>query len=231
MEQQPGNLRPLSYAALSLTVAVLAAPALASASTVSVSSGGLDSGGLCALGSICPAQPVDGYSYTSGGAVRGTLDYNSTTDTADFSFTLTSNTLFGGETLLAGSTFSASGINVTVTPGTKGTETISLAAPAVDATTSNVQFTSPALTLSQNDPLVSALTCSLSATSGQCGVSIGSVNGAGAALQFVDTSNHLYNAYLTFNTSVVPVPLPATFPLLLTGLAGLGALGRRRIKT
>jgi hypothetical protein len=193
-----------------------------------VTGGGLDAGGLCAIGAICPANPIDGYSYSSGGAVSGSLDYNSLTDLADFTFTLDANTYFGGEELTAGSTFSATGISITVTSGTHGTETISLATPSVDGSTMGVNFVSPALGVTENNPLLSALTCSLTATGGQCGVSLGSVNGAANSLLLVDGSNNAYNAYLTFNVDVTPVPIPPALPLLLSVLAALGLMTRRR---
>lgn len=212
--------------ALAFGIALLPQDALAS--TVVITGGGLDAGGLCAIGAICPASPVNGYGYSGGGAVSGSLDYNSTTDTADFTFTLTANTYFGGEELLAGSTFSASAIPVTVTAGTKGTETISLAPPPVDGTTTGVSFISPVLGVTENNPLVSALTCSLTTTGGLCGVSLGSVNGAANSLLLVDGSNNAYNAYLTFDINVLPVPLPPALPLLLSGMAALGAVAHRR---
>jgi hypothetical protein len=215
-------------AALVLAICVALVPQASSASTVSVTGGGLDAGGLCAIGAICPANPIDGYSYSSGGAVSGSLDYNSLTDLADFTFTLDANTYFGGEELTAGSTFSATGISITVTSGTHGIETISLATPSVDGSTMGVNFVSPALGVTENNPLLSALTCSLTATGGQCGVSLGSVNGAANSLLLVDGSNNAYNAYLTFNVDVTPVPIPPALPLLLSVLAALGLMTRRR---
>jgi hypothetical protein len=193
-----------------------------------VTGGGLDAGGLCAIGAICPANPIDGYAYSSGGAVSGSLAYNSSTDQADFTFTLNANTYFGAEELMAGSTFAATGISITVTSGTHGTETISLATPSVDGSTTGVNFISPTLGVTENNPLLSALTCSLTATGGQCGVSLGSVNGAANSLLLVDGSNNAYNAYLTFNVNVTPVPIPPALPLLLCGVAVLGMVARRR---
>ena len=216
-------------AGLALAISAALAPQASFASSVTVTGGGLDAGGLCAIGAICPANPIDGYTYSSGGSVSGSLDYSSSTDKADFTFTLNSNTYFGGEELLAGSTFSASGISVTVVPGTHGTETISLATPSVDGTTSGVNFVSPALGVTENTPLLSALSCTLAATGGgQCGVSLGSVNGAANSLLLVDSGNNAYNAYLTFNIAVTPVPLAPALPLLLSGVAGLGVMARRR---
>jgi hypothetical protein len=192
-----------------------------------VSGGGLDAGALCTIGVLCPTNPVDGYGYSSGGAVTGTLVYSSVTDTANFTFTLTTNTYFGTEELAAGSTFSASAIPVTVTTNS-GIQTISLGTPPVNATTSAAQFISPTLTMIENNPSLSALSCQISSVSGQCGVSVGSVNGSGNALEFVDAQNNDYNAYLTFNVSVIPVPLPPGLPMLLSALAGLGFIARGR---
>jgi hypothetical protein len=223
------NARHAIGAGLVLATMCLAlAPQASSASTVTVTGGGLDAGGLCAIGAICPSNPIDGYAYSSGGAVSGSLDYNSSTDLADFTFTLGANTYFGGEELMAGSTFSATGISITVTSGTHGTETISLATPSVDGSTTGVNFVSPALGVTENNPLLSALTCSLTATGGQCGVSLGSVNGAANSLLLVDGSNNAYNAYLTFNVDVTPVPIPPGLPLLLSVVAALGLMTRRR---
>jgi hypothetical protein len=215
-------------AGLALVIGAALVPQAAFATTVGVTGGGLDAGGLCAIGAICPANPIDGYGYSSGGAVSGSVDFNSSTDTADFRFALTTDTYFGGEELAAGSIFSANGISVTVTPGTHETETISLATPPTDASSTNVNFLSPALGVTENNPLLSALTCTLTSTGGQCGVSLGSVNGAANSLLLVDGNNNAYNAYLTFNVNVAPVPIPAALPLLLSGVAGLGALARRR---
>ncbi len=194
---------------------------------MTVSGGGLDGGALCTIGAICPTNPVNGYAYSSGGAATGTLTYNPGTDVANFTFVLSANTFFGTEELMAGSSFSATAIPVTVTTS-GGVQTISLASPPLDATTNNVQFISPALTMIENNPSLSAFQCQLTSASGQCGVSLGSVNGSGNALEFVDANNKDYNAYLTFNVNVVPVPVPAALPLLLSGLAGLGAMAVRR---
>lgn len=204
-------------------------PRASVASTVTVSGGGLDAGALCAIGALCPTNPVNGYGYGSGGAVTGTLDYNTSTDLADFSFTLSANTFFGTEELLAGSTFSATAIPITVSTS-NGVQTISLGSPALDATTSNVQFISPALTMIENTPSLAAFRCQLTSASGLCGVSLGSANGSGNALEFVDASNNDYNAYLTFSVNVVPVPVPAALPLFLSGLAGLGAIAKKRVQ-
>ena len=214
-------------AALVLALGLALLPQVSSASTVTVSGGGLDAGALCSIGALCPTNPVAGYGYSSGGAVTGTLDYNSVTDTANFSFTLTANTYFGTEELAAGSTFSASAIPVTVTTNS-GIQTVSLGSPPVDASTSNVQFISPTLTMIENNLSLSALSCTISAVAGQCGVSVGSVNGAGNALEFVDAQNNDYNAYLTFNVNVIPVPLPPALPMLLSAIAGLGFIARGR---
>jgi hypothetical protein len=91
-----------------------------------------------------------------------------------------------------------------------------------------VNFVSPALGVTENNPLLSALTCSLTATGGQCGVSLGSVNGAANSLLLVDGSNNAYNAYLTFNVNVTPVPISPALPLMLSGIALLGVMARRR---
>jgi hypothetical protein len=73
-------------------------------------------------------------------------------------------------------------------------------------------------------PVISGLTCSFGTGSDQCGVSLGT-----SGLEVGPDSKSLdYNAFLTFNADVTPVPLPAAAWLMLSGLGCFGALKRRR---
>ena len=72
--------------------------------------------------------------------------------------------------------------------------------------------------------MISGLTCSFGTGSDQCGVSLG----AGGLEVGPDSKNLDYNAFLTFNTDVTPVPLPAAAWLMLSGLGYFAAFRRKR---
>ncbi|MEC9310660.1 MAG: VPLPA-CTERM sorting domain-containing protein, partial [Pseudomonadota bacterium] len=54
------------------------------------------------------------------------------------------------------------------------------------------------------------------------------INGGGVSYLDPCTSNVIVSAYTPPTTGAPAVPLPASLPLLLAGVAGMGALSRRR---
>lgn len=198
-----------------------ALPQAASALTVGVTGGsGLDQGALCLVGQTCPPGTATATSLVGTAPVTGSFVYNPLTQTMNFALTLTSNANFGTETLLAGSSFSASG--VAVTPVISGTTT-SLTETVAPATGSaSASFSAPLAAISTT-PSVTGLSCLIVGSTGTCGVSLGATGlqyGTGAA-------GSTYSAFLTFNTNVTTVPLPASAWLLLSGLGGIGFARRR----
>jgi hypothetical protein len=201
------------FAALALTLGLMTAPAVTFATTLTVTGGpGLDQGEFCTTGFLCPGTPI--FSLIGAGPVTGSFTYNVGPQTVDFLLTLTGPANFGGVSILAGSTFSATGVPVISLPFGGGILVVQsgsangLAGPVV---------TAPGLPLIVNTPSISGLTCSIGTGSDQCGVSLGA-----AGLQL-----GTFDAFLTFNTNVTAVPLPAAVWLLGSGLGLMGALRRR----
>lgn len=201
-----------AFAMFALTVA--GAPALALTLPV-IGGPGLDQGQICLSGSLCPGTPT----FTLGGPapVAGSFTYNSGPGTVDFVLTLTGPAVFGGVTVLAGTTFSAIGVPVVSAPLGGGVVAISqsgfatgLVAPLLSA---------PPLGVIANTPAVSALNCLIGTGADQCGVSLG----AGGFT--VNAGGPNYDVFVTFN---VNVPEPTTMALVGAGFLGLGWAGRKR---
>jgi hypothetical protein len=214
-------------------LALLAAAGEASASIVTLTvipgtGTGLVEGGVCSTssGQTCPTDAT--FAMTGTEPVSGDFQYNSSTGTASFSLTLTSNATFGTETLAAGSTFSGSGIGVTASALGSETEINENVGPYYG--TQNLTFSGPAgLTQSAGGgaPSVTALNCIIGATVDSCTVQLGP---AGTALQ--DSSSNAYDSFLQFKVNASAVPLPAALwnflgaVLLVAGGLGLQSHAR-----
>jgi hypothetical protein len=194
-------LTVVSSQALALTLPVIGGP-------------GLDQGQACLSGSLCPGTPT----FTLGGPapVSGSFTYNSGPGTVDFVLTLTGPAAFGPVTVLAGTTFSATGVPVLSAPLGGGVVAISQSGFATGLV--SPLLSAPPLTVLANTPAVSALNCLIGTGADQCGVSLG----AGGLT--VNAGGPNYDVFLTFN---VNVPEPTTLALVLAGLGGLALRGRR----
>jgi len=206
-------LRSCAAAAAAIASALILAPrSMASTIDLGVTGGGLDQGQLCLTTAACPGNPT--FSWSSGGLASGTFVYDSTASTVSFTLELTSNASFGGETLLAGSTFSASNVPVQLSTSGSLTEITQTGAPLNG--TAALLF-NPGLAMIEGTPAISALSCSLNQNTDLCGVSFGA-----SGLEIgPDGTGKNYNGFLTFDVAATPVPLPGAAWLMLSGLAPL----------
>jgi hypothetical protein len=220
-------------AALILVLGGAAVSPAARAGTVFIVAPGslLDVGSLCLTSSaLCPGNSTDLNLQDPFATVSGNYVFNPTSASAgtmSFTLTLTSNAIFGSQTMLAGSSFTVSNVDMTES-SIGGTEFLTQTSQSTGAIASsaNVRFLS-GLSVIENTPFVGNLNCAIAGGGGQCGVSLGGSVASG--LQFGPDpakGNAHYNAALTFNTNVSPVPLPASIWLMLGGLGCL-ALTRR----
>jgi hypothetical protein len=206
----------LRLAALSLVLGLIMAPAATFAATLTVTGGpGLDQGQICITGNLCPGTPV--FSLVGAAPVSGSFTYNSGPSTVDFTLTLLANASFPPAALLTGSTFTATGVPVIALPFGTGIQVVQfgaangLAAPLL---------ISPAFPILANTPVISGLTCSIGTGADQCGVSLGA-----GGLQISNGAGGSYDAFLTFNVNVVPVP--AAVWLFGSALGLMGVMRRR----
>jgi hypothetical protein len=193
----------------------------------------LDQGALCLISSaLCPGNATDLNLQSPYPTVSGSFVYaptSTTSGTMSFTLTLTSNATFGSQTMLSGSTFAAS--NIDVSESVSGNiESISQAPQTGSAIVSNASMSfSSGLPVLEHTPAITDLNCQFTAGGGLCGISLGGSLSSG--LQFgPDTGNGgaEYNGFLTFDTTTItPVPLPSSFWLMLGGLGCFGLMRRR----
>ncbi len=205
-------------AALSLVLGLLMAPAATFAATLTVTGGpGLDQGQICVTPNPCPGTPI--FSLVGSAPVSGSFTYNTGPSTVDFTLTLLANANFPPAALLAGTTFTATGVPVIALPFGSGIQVVQFG--AANGLVSPFLI-SPALPILANTPVISGLTCSIGTGADQCGVSLGA-----GGLQISNGGGGSFDAFVTFNVNVVPVP--AAVWLFGSALGLMGVMRRRAI--
>ena len=205
-------------AGLSLVLGLIMAPAATFAVTLGVTGGpGLDQGQICTTGNLCPGTPL--FSLVGAAPVSGSFTYNSGPSTVDFTLTLLANANFPPAAVLAGTTFTATGVPVIALPFGSGIQVVQFG--AANGLVSPFLI-SPAFPILANTPVISGLTCSIGTGADQCGVSLGA-----GGLQIVNPGGGSFDAFVTFNVNVVPVP--AAVWLFGSALGLMGVMRRRAI--
>jgi hypothetical protein len=205
-------------AALSLIIGLMTAPAATFAATLTVTGGpGLDQGQICVTPNLCPGTPA--FSLVGSAPVSGSFTYNSGPSTVDFTLTLLANANFPPAALLAGTTFTATGVPVIALPFGSGIQVVQFGAATGLASPFLI---SPAFPILANTPVISGLTCSIGTGADQCGVSLGS-----GGLQIGNPGGGSFDAFVTFNVNVVPVP--AAVWLFGSAIGLMGVIRRRAI--
>lgn len=217
-------------AALGLVAACLMAPSAVRATTVEVTGGGgLDVGEICSTSDTCPsASPV--YNLSTDAGLGGSFVFTSTgssTGTVSFNLSLSSPATF---TASSGST-NPSSIQLGALSTFSGTVSVATSADGAGIKvvetglafgTSSMNFSSGFSPSGPSTPVISSLTCTIGTGSDICGVTVG-----GTDLELTNGTS-TYQAQITFDTNVMPVPLSASLWFMLGGLGVLGFAHQKR---
>lgn len=182
---------------------------------------------FCGTTSACPGTPT--YGLASNDPLSGTVSFDTTTDTMSFDLTLTQNATLGAIVLDAGSAFVGSAISVAVSSTTSksGVTTYSFAPGTTESAITASLVPGSSFTVTENTPLIPAIECSATSSSGSCSLTIGTALGGADSLE-ITQSGSTYNGVMSISANLSAVPLPASSLLFLGGLASLLAAARRR---
>jgi hypothetical protein len=185
---------------------------------------------FCVVGNACPSDPA--FALGANVPISGSVSFDLTTQTMTFSLTLDQSATFGSLTLPAGSTLSASGaapVSVSVSSSTKKgvtTDTI-LSGSATSIVSTNLVLPT-GFSQTANQPIISGIDCLVTASAGgSCGFVLGTPVSGPSALQISNGSGS-YDGVFSVSATLVPVPLPAALPLLISALGLLAATAGRR---
>jgi hypothetical protein len=185
---------------------------------------------FCALGNACPSDPA--FALGTNVPLSGTVSLDLTTQTMTFDLTVDQAASFGSLTLPAGSTLIASAatpVSVSVTSSSKKGVTTDTILPGSAASTVAASLVLPSgIGQTAAQPIISGIDCLVSAgAGGSCGFVLGAPVSGQSALQISDGGGS-YDGVWSISANLLPVPLPAGLPLLLSGLGLLAAGTARR---
>jgi len=183
---------------------------------------------FCTVGSTCPGGSP-GFPLTANVPLTGTISVDTTNSTMTFDLTLAQNASFGGGlTLDKGSSFistTSSPVSVLISSSTKKGVTTDTILAGSTSTALGTLLLSSGFTQTENQGIVSGLSCSITVGSGgNCGFLIGTPVSGTDALQV--SNGTAYDGVMSINALLTPVPLPPSL-WLMAGASGLIFMRRR----